>query len=288
MLKKLPFSLNVPVNICAIKLNFHISELLRASGSDCVSAPHNHGDFEMRYLASGSANQIIKGEDIFTRSGDIILLHPGETHYQTEEATTSNLVQYSIRISIKNTTASSAVALYDLFMNLRKVRDDRYILAPLFNRLWKEINDRKIGYFNYLQSLCQSIIIEFLRLSGKDCDEILTVDGTKYTSYWHDRLDSFLHNHYMEDIKLEDLASDISLSSRHASRMVTREYGMSFIAKLTEIRIDNAKYQLKHTKKSLSNIASSCGFASYSYFTSCFKKNVGMTPGEYRAKFKSK
>ena len=286
MLRKLPFSLNVPVSLCDVKLNFHISELLRASGTECVSSPHNHGDYELRYLTSGNANQIILGEEIQTHSGDLIILKPGETHYQTEEAISQSLVQYSIRVAVKTTGTPASDMLISLLNSAGKIRDDRFTLAPLFNHLWKEINDRKDGYFNYLQALCLSIIIEIIRLSGQPTDAIFTVDGTKYTSYWHDRLDDFLHKKYMEDIKLEDLAHDISLSSRHASRMVLREYGMSFIAKLTEIRLDNAKYQLKHTKRDLATIAMSCGFSSYSYFTSCFKKNVGMTPGEYRTKYK--
>ena len=286
MLRKLPFSLNIPVTLCEAKLNFHISESLRASGAECVSAPHNHGDYELRYLTSGNANQIIKGEELKTHSGDLIILHPGETHYQTEDAITSNLVQYSIRIAVKNSGTPAADAITELLCSVDRLRDERYALAPLFNRVWKEIIDRKEGYFNYLQSLCLSIIIEVIRLTGRSTEDIFTVDSSKYTSYWHDRLDDFLHNRYMDDIKLEDLARDISLSSRHASRMVLREYGMSFIAKLTEIRLDNAKYQLKHTKRDLTSIATGCGFSSYSYFTSCFKKNVGITPGEYRARFK--
>lgn len=286
MLKKLPFSLNIPVTLCDIKLNFHISETLRVHGMDCVSVPHNHGDYEIRYLTSGNANQIIKSEEFRTTSGDIILLRPGETHYQTEEAITPNLVQYSIRMAIKNPNSPASEALVELLEGIRLLHDDRFTLAPLFNRLWKEIVERRNGYVNYLQALCLSILIEYLRLANVETDAVFTLDAAKFTSYWHDRLDNFLNKRYMENIKLEDLAQDINLSARHASRMVMKEYGMSFISKLTEIRLDNAKYQLKHTKRPLATIASSCGFSSYSYFTSCFKKNIGITPGEYRAKYR--
>ena len=119
-----------------------------------------------------------------------------------------------------------------------------------------------------------------------DVDSIFTTDAAKYTSYWYDRLEKYLHSHFMEDVKLEDLAENMNLSPRHASRVVMKEYGTSFISKLTEIRLANAKYMLRHTKKSLTVIASSCGFSSYSYFTTCFKRNLGLTPCEYRKKYK--
>ena len=261
---------------------------MRGGGIECASSPHNHGDYELRYLTSGSSNQIVMGNEYSLHSSDLILLHPGETHYQTADSITSNLVQYSVRISIKNPTLPSAVALIDVLDHITTLKDEKYVLAPIFNRLWKEILERKIGYFTYLQGLCQSILIEVIRISGFEAEEIFTVNSNKYTSYWHDRLDRFLHDHYMENIKLEDLAEEISLSPRHASRMVLKEYGVSFIAKLTEIRLDNAKYMLRHTSKDLNTIATSCGFSSYSYFTSCFKKKLGLTPGEYRTISKSK
>lgn len=286
MLKTLPFSLNIPTSLCDVKLNVHLSELMRVSGALCASAPHNHGDYELRYLTSGSSNQVIRGDEITLHSGDIVLLHPGETHYQTEESITPNLVQYSIRILVKNKDVPASQAFIKMLDSITTLRDDRYVLAPLFNRLWKEMVERRDGFFNYLQALCTSILIEIVRISGLDSSQIFTVNSNKYTSYWHDRLDRFLHDHYMEDIKLEDLAEEISLSPRHASRMVMKEYGISFISKLTEIRLDNAKYLLKHTDRDLASIATMCGFSSYSYFTSCFKKNVGITPGEYRARFK--
>jgi len=280
--------MNVPVSLCNTKLSFHITEELRVSGLSCVSQPHNHGDWELRYLTSGTGNQVIGNNELETRSGDIILLQPGITHYQTEDETSPNLLQYSIRIAIKNEQTPSGEALKRILESIQRVHDDRFTLAPLFNRLWKEMKERKPGYFNYIQSLCLSIFVEFLRITEADCSEIFTTDGAKYTSYWRDRLDQFMHKRFHEDIKLDDLSEEIALSPRHASRMVAKEYGMSFIQKLTEIRLDNAKYQLKHTKLDMDTIASSCGFQSYSYFTTCFKKNVGMTPGQYRNKFESK
>ena len=288
MLKPLPFSLNVPITVCDVKLNVHITELLRASGRECVSLPHNHGDWELRYLTGGNANQIIDGEEYKLTAGDLILLQPSETHYQTENAVTPNLVQYSIRIAIKNPEEPSSQRLNELLSGTFMIRDDKFVLASLFNKLWKEIIYRRPGFFNYIQSLCQSILIEYLRLTGEDCSIIFNVDDSKYTSYWHDRLDLFLHKRFMEDVKLEDLAAEINLSPRHASRMVKREYGISFIAKLTAIRLDNAKYMLRHTKRDLLTISAASGFSSYSYFISCFKKNLGITPGEYRSLQKSK
>ena len=42
---------------------------------------------------------------------------------------------------------------------------------------------------------------------------------------------------------------------------------------------------LVHTTKPVSRIANQLGFRPENYFSRVFKKQVGMTPGEYRDKF---
>ncbi len=288
MIQPLPFFVNIPISISSTKLIFHITESMHAIGADCVSPPHNHSDFEICYLSSGTGKQVIGSDEIKLRSGDILVLHPRVTHYQTEDGISQNLTKYSIRLSINDGAGHGANALRRILDGVTHLHDNSFTLAPLFNRLWKEVSDRRPGYFNYLQALCTSILIELLRLTGEDTSEIFETDESKYTSYWRDKLDRFLHQRFADDIRLEDLAEEIALSPRHASRMITKEYGMSFIQKLTEIRLDNAKYLLRHTNRDMENISAACGFQSYSYFTTCFKKNVGITPGQYRSSLKSK
>lgn len=51
---------------------------------------------------------------------------------------------------------------------------------------------------------------------------------------------------------------------------------------LTQCRIEEAKRLLRTTDQSVSDIAVESGFESFSYFSTVFKKVVGMTPVQYR------
>lgn len=288
MINSIPFNIRIPVTLCNLKLTFHITENIRLAGSRWISSPHSHKDWELKYMTSGSGNQIVETTDVPLRSGDLLLLHPGQMHYNNVNENSADCVQYNFRISMRKSDDPSSLALLEILEATEKIHDDRFTLAPLFNRMWKEITERKPGYFNYAQALCLSIFVEFLRLTGMDTDLIFTTDGEKCKNYWRTRLDKYLYYNFDKAIKLDDLAEEIALSPRHASRMIEREYGLTFIEKLTEIRLDNAKYRLKNTSDTMEAIAVACGFQSYSYFTTCFKKNVGMTPGQYRSKFSSK
>lgn len=50
----------------------------------------------------------------------------------------------------------------------------------------------------------------------------------------------------------------------------------------TELRMEEAKSLLANTRKSISWIASQLCYQNFSYFSRVFKKETGMSPGEYR------
>ncbi|UKS27981.1 helix-turn-helix transcriptional regulator [Paenibacillus sp. HWE-109] len=55
---------------------------------------------------------------------------------------------------------------------------------------------------------------------------------------------------------------------------------------LTRYRIQKSCEMLKETKRSISEIALACGFQSSSYFTSIFRKQLGLVPQDYRKQIK--
>jgi two-component system response regulator YesN len=61
-----------------------------------------------------------------------------------------------------------------------------------------------------------------------------------------------------------------------------QETGLTFTQYLTALRIGKAKELLEATEMRSSQIAQEIGYNDSHYFSYLFKKNTGMTPGEYR------
>ena len=80
-------------------------------------------------------------------------------------------------------------------------------------------------------------------------------------------------------------AAYLNWSESHFSRRFKDETGVSFIQFVKDKRLERAKLMLVHTTKPVSRIANQLGFRPENYFSRVFKKQVGMTPGEYRDKF---
>ncbi len=93
---------------------------------------------------------------------------------------------------------------------------------------------------------------------------------------------NYISTNFCTPLTLQEVADHLHLNPSYFSRVFKQSYGSSFKEYLTMVRIEEAKRLLANTDYSLLDIAIAVGFDNQSYFTSVFKKNTGMTPGQYR------
>jgi len=94
----------------------------------------------------------------------------------------------------------------------------------------------------------------------------------------------YIQEHYMEPIRLEDLARHVHLSKGECSRIFKATYHTSIMAHVIDCRISKSIPLLSGTSLSVGEIALQCGFNSASYFTKAFREKVGIAPLQYRKK----
>lgn len=92
----------------------------------------------------------------------------------------------------------------------------------------------------------------------------------------------FISTHYMEPLKVEDLASNCHLSESHFRKIFSSYMGMGPVEYINMVRIRAACDLLKRTDDFVSDIANKCGFATFSTFIRNFKKIMGVSPNEWR------
>ncbi|MDL2302629.1 AraC family transcriptional regulator, partial [Lachnospiraceae bacterium OttesenSCG-928-D06] len=100
----------------------------------------------------------------------------------------------------------------------------------------------------------------------------------------------FIENNYTEDLSLSDLASSMHLSRSECCRSFKRTLGVTPFEYLTKFRIMEAvrKMQKKEADaETISDLATSVGFNSTSYFAKLFKKYMNCTPLEYKKRARS-
>lgn len=92
----------------------------------------------------------------------------------------------------------------------------------------------------------------------------------------------YIHEHYNEQVTLNEVAENIYVSTFYISRMFKKELGKSFIDYLNDVKIEKAKELLKEIKYKTYEVADLVGISDPHYFSKLFKKHSGMTPSEYR------
>ncbi|HTW93766.1 MAG TPA: AraC family transcriptional regulator, partial [Tepidisphaeraceae bacterium] len=95
----------------------------------------------------------------------------------------------------------------------------------------------------------------------------------------------FMHDEFRRSPRLTEIAETVGLSAFHFHRRFTEIFGITPKHLLLECQIYAAKNDLLAGDKSLVDIASTCGFAHQSHFTSRFKQVTGFTPTRWRRVF---
>ncbi len=95
------------------------------------------------------------------------------------------------------------------------------------------------------------------------------------------RVTDFIESQLGEDLTIEALAKEASLSPFHFARAFKGATGTTPGRYLTYRRIERAKTLIARREAHLAEIADECGFSSQAHLIRRFKQFVGTTPGEY-------
>ena len=101
---------------------------------------------------------------------------------------------------------------------------------------------------------------------------------------------TYLNEHYMEKIKLDDLGNMFFIDRSYLSRAFKKLFGINLMDYLTIIRINKVKELLRFgvdgREAKMAEIAELTGFSSEQHLSTRFKQVEGCSPKEYRNRWK--
>lgn len=96
-----------------------------------------------------------------------------------------------------------------------------------------------------------------------------------------------LQTKFAEPHSIESMADSVALSPRTFLRRFKAATGRMPGSYLQAVRIEMAKAMLERDRATVQSVASAVGYDDVSFFRSLFRRETGMTPGDYRTRFAS-
>ena len=93
---------------------------------------------------------------------------------------------------------------------------------------------------------------------------------------------AYMKRHLKKGLTLRELAHACNSSISSLESKFKSVYGVSLYQYYIDLRMEEAKRLLAKTSYTVTEIAMRCGYENLFYFCNVFKKQVGMTPTEYR------
>ncbi len=96
----------------------------------------------------------------------------------------------------------------------------------------------------------------------------------------------YISEHLHSKIMLIDVADTLEISEAYLSRLFKEEMQMSFSDYVNQQKVEAAANLLRYSDYSDLEISNLFNFSSQSYFIKIFKKYLGMTPKEYKKRYR--
>jgi signal transduction histidine kinase/AraC-like DNA-binding protein len=93
---------------------------------------------------------------------------------------------------------------------------------------------------------------------------------------------AYIHEHYAEAISRTELAEHVALSEDYLTACFRKELGVTPINYINRFRVNQAQELLLGTDKTVTEIALDVGFSDSGYFSRVFRREVGLSPTDYR------
>ena len=251
-------------------LVIHYANKSEENLKDWLELPHSHTYSEIFYITEGAGSFIVSGIEFNVSKNDILLIAPGETH--TEISSESLPLSYFV-IGISGVSLTRTT-LYTFPYFLTK--DEKQELLFFFKQCHKEKRNQLFNSDKISTQLISTLLLLLER------EQKLRIHSTAEKEI--EKIKAYLDKHYVDTIDLDRLAQKFHISKFYLSHQFKKEFDISPIKYLNYLRINEAKRLLLASDLPITEIAQQTGFTSPSYLTQSFKKEVGLSPSEFRAK----
>lgn len=259
-----------------------------------ASVFHSHANYEIFYFHEGRGNYLIGGNIYSLSPGDLILMHGMTLHCPNMDES----YKYVRTVIGFDPTYIRTIAGPLLKVNLldpfEQLKNCRFPLQDearsRFEALLAEMNGfhertDAVSADRFTLSLI-GLLLEIYDIGQKPQGRGQDVSSEKEQTV--QKAISYLEEHYVDDVHLDDLGEHLHLNKHYLARTFRDITGVTIFTYLYRRRVNQAKIKfLLERELSVTDVCFQVGFKNLSHFSRVFKQQVGQTPEQFRRMAKS-
>ena len=252
-------------------------------------------DFYKIALKKVKSGTILYGKTKYDHdNGSMAFVKPGQKITMSDiELTEKGFMIYIDEDFLMNTNLYSEIKKYSFFDY--EVNEALHLSPKEEETIWDLFHKIKLEYYNNQDDFSKDIMLTHIdsilkysqRYYKRQFLNRTSISGTIITKFTE------ILKLYFESGKLQKeglptvkyMASKLSLSARYLSDLLKQETGKTALEHIHISLVTEAKNLLLSTDNTVAETAYQLGFENPPYFSRLFKKEVGLTPTEYREQF---
>lgn len=255
---------------------------------------HFHRFYEIHLLLDKEAAHIIEGTLYKQTLFDLVLLPPFKLHKS----------QYEKGPAVKRLVINFQLPEES---NAELAKEQREILSVFFSpvpiyRFERSVQEQLATHLNAIFLLLKSgsgIPAKLLQLHLEFQQFLLCIYNNRNQNIYNQAaadsltakiysITSYIHTHYPEELSLESLAKEFFISTYYLSHQFKATTGFTITTYIQMTRVRNAQQMLLDGNRKITEIATACGFNSFSQFNRVFHKFCGVSPSQMRTAAENK
>lgn len=243
---------------------------------------HMHSFYEVCYILDGQGFYVEKGKTFPLEKGVIFISRPNIKHQIISE---TGLYLFFIGFELVRSECPEAKwKRYEQIAETSRFYLQAMGQAPvalIWNALMASAVQASSVSSQTIVQLGYSLLSTFEHVFGcGNKDRQASNYKSSSTTVVH-RAKLYIRDNLSERLQLKDVADHLHLSTRHLSRLFKNELGQSFNHYVRKEKIRQAAILLMETDYPIQKVAELTGFDTVHYFTTVFKKEIGVTPGKF-------
>lgn len=246
---------------------------------------HWHDCFEIIYITQGSRSFVAGTQSFLLAAGDILVIPPHLSHSSDGGVYDSIVLGYAESVIHTPFNSYNGIQYLLPFRNASAL----YIRSndPVIGQI-QELTKRTAELFastSPTRPLEVHACILQLHAALWQCK--LKNRHTSEKSYnYLTQIQSYINDNLTNDLSPYEIAEALHISHSHLCRIVKTAYRITPATLINQLRLSRAEHLLMYFPElTIADIALRIGFSDDSYFIRLFKKENGITPGQFRTNY---